>query len=276
MENDIDATLSALKIKLFCDGADLDGILSMYRYPWIRGFTTNPTLMRKAGIRDYEAFGRRLLAEVPDRPVSLEVFSDDLESMEVQARTIATWGSNVNVKIPVTNTKGIFTGPLLRRLSADGIALNVTALTTLEQVTWVADALDPNTPAIISVFAGRVADTGIDPVPLMTAAVAAIGHRPMVELLWASPREILNLFQAESTGTHIITATQDILNKLSLVGKDLTEYSLDTVRMFYTDAMAAGFSIGSISNSVRHWTQHPDELPSGTHRAVALFSDAEA
>lgn len=232
-----------LKIKLFSDGADLDGILAMYRNPWISGFTTNPTLMRKAGITDYEGFGRKVLAAVPDRPVSLEVFSDELAGMEEQARKIATWGPNVNVKIPVTNTRGVFTGPLLSSLSSEGVALNVTAIMTLDQVKQVADALHPDTPAIISVFAGRIADTGIDPVPLMKEAVAAIAHRPKAELLWASPREVLNVFQAESTGTHIITATPDILNKLSLTDKDLEEYSLETVKMFYNDATAAGFTI---------------------------------
>jgi len=243
MTTSSNARISALKIKLFSDGADLDGILAMYRNPWISGFTTNPTLMRKAGISNYEAFGRRLLAAVPDRPISLEVFADDLEGMEVQARKIATWGSNVNVKIPVTNTKSVFTGPLISRLSADGVELNVTAIMTLDQVKAVADALHPDTAAIISVFAGRIADTGVDPEPLMRSAVAAIAHRPKAELLWASPREVLNVFQAEATGTHIITATPDILNKLSLTGKDLTEYSLETVKMFHNDATAAGFSI---------------------------------
>jgi transaldolase len=243
MKKNIDATISALKIKLFCDGADLDGILAMYRTPWIKGFTTNPTLMRKAGIRDYEEFGRKVLAEVPDRPVSLEVFSDELDGMEAQARKIATWGPNVNVKIPVTNTKRVFTGPIIKRLSAEGVVLNVTALTTLEQVKCVVDALHKDTPAIISVFAGRVADTGVDPVPLMKAAVAAVKSHPKAELLWASPREVLNIFQANETGTHIITATQDILKKLDIIGTDLSEYSLDTVKMFHNDAMAAGFSI---------------------------------
>ena len=236
-------TVEQLKIKLFCDGADFDSILSMYKVPYIKGFTTNPTLMRKAGITDYEAFGRKVLAAVPDRPVSLEVFADDLENMEIQAGKIATWGSNVNIKIPVTNTKGEFTGPLLKTLSKKGVVLNITALMTAKQVAEVAECLDPNTPSIISVFAGRVADTGVDPVPVMKDCLAALKDHPKAELLWASPRELLNVFQADEVGCHIITATPDVLGKLKLVGKDLTEYSLDTVKMFFTDATAAGFSI---------------------------------
>jgi transaldolase len=232
-----------LRIKLFCDGADFDSIMTMYKNPSIQGFTTNPTLMRKAGITDYERFGRKVLAAVHDRPVSLEVFADDIRGMEQQARAIATWGPNVNVKIPVTNTKGEFTGRLINRLSHDGIELNVTAIMTLDQIKEVADALDPNVPAIISVFAGRIADTGVDPVPLMAEGLKLLKHRPKAQLLWASPRELLNVFQADEIGCHIITATPDILVKLKLVGKDLTEYSLDTVKMFYTDAASAGFSI---------------------------------
>jgi transaldolase len=236
-------TTEQLKIKLFCDGADFDSIIRMYKDPIIRGFTTNPTLMRKAGVSDYESFGRKLLAAVPDRPVSLEVFADDVCSMERQAREIATWGPNVNVKIPVTNTEREFTGPLINRLSRDGIELNITAIMTLDQIRAVADALDADTPAIISVFAGRIADTGIDPVPLMAEGLSLLKDRPKAKLLWASPRELLNVFQADEIGCHIITATPDILVKLKLVGKDLSEYSLDTVKMFYTDATAAGFSI---------------------------------
>jgi transaldolase len=232
-----------LKIKLFCDGADIESILAMYQDPLIQGFTTNPTLMRKAGITDYEAFGRKVLAAVPDRPVSLEVFADDLVNMGIQGRKIATWGPNVNVKIPVTNTSGEFTGSLIKTLSSEGVVLNITALMTVKQVEEVAECLDPNTPAIISVFAGRVADTGVDPVVLMGDCLKALHDRPKAELLWASPRELLNIFQADEVGCHIITATPDILAKLKLVGKDLTEYSLDTVKMFYKDAVAAGFSI---------------------------------
>jgi transaldolase len=232
-----------LKIKLFADGADLNSILELYKNPRIQGFTTNPTLMHKAGITDYEQFGRKLLAAVQDRPISLEVFADDLETMEIQARKIATWGSNVNIKIPVTNTKGEFAGSLISKLSAEGVQLNVTAIMTPQQVRKVAEALDPRTPAIISVFAGRVADTGVDPMPLMRECLAALKDRPLAELLWASPREVLNVFQANEVGAHIITATPDVLAKLKLFGKDLDEYSLDTVKMFHNDATAAGFSI---------------------------------
>jgi transaldolase len=184
-----------------------------------------------------------LLAAVQDRPISLEVFADDLETMEIQARKIATWGSNVNIKIPVTNTKGEFAGSLISKLSAEGVQLNVTAIMTPQQVRKVAEALDPRTPAIISVFAGRVADTGVDPMPLMRECLAALKDRPLAELLWASPREVLNVFQANEVGAHIITATPDVLAKLKLFGKDLDEYSLDTVKMFHNDATAAGFSI---------------------------------
>ena len=232
-----------LNVKLFCDGADFDSILSMYKNPYIKGFTTNPTLMRKAGISDYEAFGRKVLAAVPDRPVSLEVFADDLENMEIQANKIATWGSNVNIKIPITNTKGEFTGPLIKILSAKGVVLNITAIMTVKQVEDVAACLDPNTASIISVFAGRIADTGVDPVPLMANCLKVLRKQPKAELLWASPRELLNVFQANDVGCNIITATPDILAKLKLVNKDLTEYSLDTVKMFYGDASAAGYSI---------------------------------
>jgi transaldolase len=234
---------SDLKIKIFADGADYESMMALYAEPYIKGFTTNPTLMRKAGIGDYEAFGRKILDSIPDRPISLEVFADDFESMEKQARIIASWGSNVNVKIPVTNTKGEFSGKLIRRLSSDGIALNVTALLSLNQVARVAEALDENTPAIVSVFAGRVADTGVDPVPLMTEALKLLKSRPSAELLWASPRELLNIFQADQIGTHIITVTHDLLKKLANVGYDLEAFSLDTVKMFYNDALASRFSI---------------------------------
>ncbi|KAB2939000.1 MAG: transaldolase [Hyphomicrobium sp.] len=236
-------TVSDLKIKIFADGADLAGILDMHKNPLIKGFTTNPTLMRKAGIDDYEAFGRELLAEVPDRPVSLEVFADDFEEMERQALAIASWGRNVNVKIPVMNTKGIFAGPLLNSLSRRGVVLNVTAIMTPAQVKAVADALDPEVPAIISVFAGRVADTGRDPVPHMKECLAALSKRPKAELLWASPRELLNIFQADEMGCHIITVTNDVIAKLKLVGKNLDDYSRETVEMFYKDATASKFRI---------------------------------
>ncbi|HMD54301.1 MAG TPA: transaldolase [Phycisphaerae bacterium] len=236
-------SVDKLRIKLFADGADFDGIMKMYANPMIKGFTTNPTLMRKAGISDYEAFARKVLAAIPDRPVSLEVFADDFDAMEKQAKAIASWGKNVNVKIPVTNTKREFSGPLIRKLSAAGVVLNVTALLTLEQVKEVTDCLAKDTPAIISVFAGRIADTGSDPVPIMAEAVKIMRAKPKAELIWASPRELLNIFQADEIGCHIITATNDILAKLSLVGKNHDDYSLDTVQMFYRDAAAAGFSI---------------------------------
>lgn len=233
----------SLKIKLFADGADFDGMLAMYKLPYIKGFTTNPTLMRKAGISDYEAFARRVLKAIPDRPVSFEVFADDLNGMEHQARQIASWGQNVNVKIPVTNTAGQFTGAIIRSLAKDGIVLNLTAVMTVAQVQEIAAALVEETPAIVSVFAGRVADTGVDPMPHMRACKKALSARPRAELLWASPRELLNVFQADEVGCDIITATNDILAKLPLVGKKLDEYSLETVKMFYQDARASGFTI---------------------------------
>lgn len=243
-------TIDKLRVKLFADGADIDGILEMYKLPHITGFTTNPTLMRKAGITDYEAFGRKLLAAIPDRPVSLEVFADDFAEMEDQALAIASWGRNVYVKIPVTNTRGESAERLVERLSQAGVSLNVTALLTLDQVQAVTDALSPQVPAIISVFAGRVADTGIDPVPVMAQALEIMKVKPKAELLWASPRELLNIVQAHEVGCHIITATNDILKKLSLLNKDLRAYSLETVEMFYRDARAAGYSIAGAKQAV--------------------------
>ncbi|MEQ8228943.1 MAG: transaldolase [Rhodospirillales bacterium] len=232
-----------LKIKLFADGADLDSMLALYADSRIKGFTTNPTLMRKAGIQDYEAFAHQVLKAIPDRPVSFEVFADDLSTIERQAETIAAWGDNVNVKIPVTNTQGEFTGPIIERLSARGVQLNITAIFSLAQVEAVAGALAPETPAIISVFAGRVADTGLDPMPLMAECREALGGNPNWELLWASPRELLNIFQADAVGCHIITATPDLLAKLSGVGKNLEAFSLETVEMFFNDAQSAGYTI---------------------------------
>ena len=231
------------RIKLFADGADLAGIKEMAANPLIRGFTTNPTLMRKAGVADYKAFALEVLKIVDDRPVSFEVFADDFDQMERQALEIASWGRNVNVKIPVTNTQGKFAGPLIERLSAQGVQLNVTAVLTIEQVRRIAERLAAGTPSIVSVFAGRIADTGRDPVPIMADAVGVLKAKPRAELIWASPRELLNIFQAQAIGCHIITATNDILKKLSLVGKDLDAYSLETVEMFYKDAKAAGFTI---------------------------------
>jgi transaldolase len=232
-----------LRISLYSDGADLASILEMYAKPWIRGFTTNPTLMRKAGVSDYEAFGRSLLVAVPGRPISLEVFADDEREMELQALTIATWGANVNVKIPVTNRAGVFLGPLIRRLAEAGVALNVTAILTLDQVERVVEALTPGAWAIVSVFAGRIADTGVDPVPIMAEAKRILRRRPRVQLLWASPRELLNVFQAEEAGCDIITVVPEILRKMDLVGKDLVAYSRETVEMFHRDARTAAYQI---------------------------------
>lgn len=235
--------LDRLAIKLFADGADLEGMLEAYRNPLIRGFTTNPTLMRKAGVDDYSAFAKRVLAAIPDKPVSFEVFADDLESMLQQARVISGWSANVNVKIPVMTTSGQSTAPIVAQLSSEGVALNVTALMTVAQVQEVAEALSPDANAIVSVFAGRVADTGVDPIPHMRDCLEALKARPRAELLWASPREVLNVFQADEIGCHIITATNDLLSKLMLVGKDLTAYSRETVQMFFDDARASGFDI---------------------------------
>ncbi|OGG55276.1 transaldolase [Candidatus Kaiserbacteria bacterium RIFCSPHIGHO2_02_FULL_49_11] len=237
------SNMKNLHVKLFADGADLKGMKEMAANPMIRGFTTNPTLMRNAGIVDYKLFARQVLDAIPDKPVSFEVFADDFDAMEEQALEIASWGQNVNVKIPVTNTRGESSGALIERLSRAGVKLNVTALLTLEQVKTVIKRLAAETPAFISVFAGRVADTGLDPVPMMAEAVRIMKEKPKAELIWASPRELLNVFQADSVGCHIITATNDILKKLSLVGKDLNSYSLDTVKMFYNDALAAGYRI---------------------------------
>jgi transaldolase len=234
-------TVSDLKVAIFADGADKAGMLDMYAKPYIRGFTTNPTLMRKAGITDYEKFAREILQEIPDRPISFEVFADDFAEMARQARKIAIWGKNVRVKIPITNTRRESSVPLCERLTREGIPLNVTALFTLEQVQAVVDAVKEGAPTYVSVFAGRIADTGVDPVPLMTEAVDRLAVAPNTELIWASPRELLNIFQADAIGCHIITVTNDILQKLSLVGKNLGDYSLDTVKMFYGDGKSAGF-----------------------------------
>jgi transaldolase len=235
--------LNELKVKLFADGADKAAMLEMYANPQISGFTTNPTLMRKAGIPSYEAFAHDILAAIPDRPISLEVFADEFPEMERQARKIASWGSNVYVKIPVTNTRGESTTGLVERLSKDGVQVNVTALLTLDQARAVARALADGAPSNISIFAGRIADTGMDPVPVMSQAVELLRPQPQIELIWASPRELLNVFQADAIGCHIITATTDILKKLGLIGKDLTQYSLETVQMFYTDAAKSGFAL---------------------------------
>lgn len=234
-------SLTSLKVKLFADGAEKGPMLEMYADPRIQGFTTNPTLMRKAGINDYEQFAKDILSAIPDRPISFEVFADEFGEMERQARIISAWGPNVYVKIPVTNTRGLTCFELARRLSHEGVKLNITALLPLDQVEGVVEALAGGAPAAVSVFAGRIADTGRDPVPLMAAAVEMLRPHPQMELIWASPRELLNVFQADAIGCHIITATPDILKKLSLVGKGLAEYSLDTVKMFREDAVKSGF-----------------------------------
>ena len=236
-------TLSELKIKIFADGADKAAMLELYAQPHIQGFTTNPTLMCKAGIRDYEAFARDILEAIPDPPISFEVFADDDTEMERQGRRIATWGTNVYVKIPVTNTKGKSSAGLVRRMAQAGVKLNVTALLPLDQVRDISAALADGPPACISVFAGRIADTGVDPLPLMSAALEMIGIYPNIELIWASPRELLNIVQADAIGCHIITVTNDILRKLVLLGKDLHEYSLDTVKMFHDDAVKSAFAL---------------------------------
>ncbi len=232
-----------LKIKIFADGADKKGMLEMYDRPYIKGFTTNPTLMRKAGISDYRAFARDILEAIPDRPISFEVFSDEFDEMERQGMEIAGWGEKVYVKIPVTNTRQEPAFQLINRLSKRGVKLNITAILTLEQVREVVASLADHTPSYVSVFAGRIADTGRDPLPLMTAALELLKLNPAAELIWASPRELLNILQAEAIGCHIITVTNDILKKLDLVGYDLASYSLDTVKMFYNDAKQAGYTL---------------------------------
>lgn len=243
-------SVNQLKIKIFADGADKKGMLEMYQNPFIKGFTTNPTLMKKAGITDYQSFALDILKSIKDRPISFEVFSDDLEEMYEQAIHIARWGKNVYVKIPVTNTLGIPTYDLIKKLSKKGVKQNITALMTLDQVRDVSDALSNGPESCISVFAGRVADTGRDPLPLMIEAMQIIQRHPEQELIWASPRELLNIFQGDAIGCHIITVTNDILKKLNFVGKDLLEFSLETVKMFYNDAVAAGFSLESISEVI--------------------------
>ena len=236
-------TLDDLSVKIFADGADIKGMLEMYEKPYIKGFTTNPTLMRKAGVTDYEAFAREVLRNIPDRPISFEVFSDNFDEMDLQARKIASWGENVYVKIPVTNTKDESSALIVKNLSSAGVKLNVTAMLTLDQVREISAALAGGAAAYISVFAGRVADAGVDPVPIMAEAVEIIKPHPQIELIWASPRELLNVLQADDIGCQVITVTNDILKKLSLIGKDLKEYSLDTVKMFRNDALVAGYSL---------------------------------
>ena len=235
--------IESLKTKIFADGADLAGMMEMYGQAYIKGFTTNPTLMRKAGVADYRAFAQQVLRAIPDLPISFEVFSDDFPEMDRQAREIAGWGDNVYVKIPVTNTRGEGAAELVRRLSHDGIKVNVTAMMTLEQVAVMTAAVRDGAPSCLSMFAGRIADTGRDPIPLMIEALAIMRRAPTAELIWASPRELLNVLQANEIGCHIITVTNDILKKLSLINRALEDYSLDTVKMFFSDARAAGFSL---------------------------------
>jgi transaldolase len=235
--------LESLKVKIFADGADKAGMIEMYEKPFIKGLTTNPTLMKKAGITDYESFAIDILKTVRDKPISFEVFSDDLDEMYRQAMKISTWGENVYVKIPVTNTQSLSTCRIIKDLSNNGVKLNVTALMTLTQVRDVVLSLNSEVPSYISVFAGRIADTGVDPIPLMAAAVEMIKINPNAELIWASPRELLNIFHADSVNCQIITVTNDILKKLAMVGYDLDTYSLDTVKMFYGDAVTAGFKL---------------------------------
>jgi transaldolase len=232
-----------LKIKIFADGAEKAGMLEMAGKSWVQGLTTNPTLMRKVGISDYKAFAKEILGLIRQKPISFEVFSDEFPEMERQAMEIASWGDNVYVKLPITNTRREPIYPLIQKLVTRKVKLNVTALMTLEQVKGTVRALDPTVPSYISVFAGRIADTGQDPLPLMVDSLKAMKINPKAELIWASPRELLNIFQADEIGCHIITVTNDILKKLSLIGYDLSEYSLDTVKMFYKDGKAAGFDI---------------------------------
>jgi len=235
--------VASLRVKIFADGANRASILELADNPWIRGFTTNPTLMRSAGITDYEAFGRSLAQVIPERPFSFEVLSDDFDEMEQQALRIATWGENVYVKIPITDTRGRSSSALVKRLAQQGVKINVTALMTLDQVDAVIPVLRHGPPSCISIFAGRVADTGCDPLPILCGALERMRAYPQIELIWASPRELFNIVQADAIGCHIITVTHDLLKKLPLLGRDLTEYSLDTVKMFVNDARAANFTL---------------------------------
>ncbi len=241
------ARAATLQVKIFADGADLASILELAKNPLISGFTTNPTLMRKAGVKDYESFGRKLTRAIPDRPFSFEVLSDDFDEMEQQALRIAGWGENVYVKIPITNTRRQSSAPLVDRLSRQGVKVNVTAIMTLDQVDAVIPSLRHGAPACISIFAGRVADAGIDPLPILCSALVRMRNHPQIELIWASPRELFNIVQADNIGCHIITVTHDLLKKLSMLGRDLDDFSLDTVRMFYEDARTAGFSLPGVA-----------------------------
>lgn len=236
-------TLESLRVKVFADGADLPGMLALAQQPHVKGFTTNPTLMRQAGVDDYRIFAKQVLAEIADRPISFEVFSDEVDEMAQQALEISSWGENVNVKIPVTTTTGTSTAPLVRRLADEGVRLNVTALMTVDQVRTVTESLAGGPPSYISVFAGRIADTGRDPIPLMSEALEVMAAAPNAELIWASPREVLNIVQADAIGCHVITVTHDLLRKVANLGKDLDQFSLETVQMFHDDAAQAGYSL---------------------------------
>ncbi len=236
-------SLDNLAVQVFADGASISGIRDLAAKPWVKGFTTNPTLMRNAGVADYESFARDALRVVSDRPISFEVFSDDFDEMEHQALTLSGWGENVFVKIPVTNTAGESSAKLIVRLAEQGVKVNVTALLTMQQVTWVSDCLAGGPPCFVSLFAGRIADTGRDPVPLVAAAVAIVNRYENQSLIWASPREVLNVVQADAVGCHVITVTHDLLKKVELFGRNLDEFSLETVRMFHRDASEAGLSI---------------------------------
>jgi len=234
---------SCFKIKIFADGADLENILALAKNPLISGYTTNPTLMRKAGIKDYVEFAKKVLEHITTEPVSFEVFADEFGEMERQAREIASWGENVYVKVPITNTKAESSFELIRQLSAEGIKLNVTAIMTIPQIEGLVEVLDPGTPAVVSVFAGRIADTGRDPIPVMSRSIEILKSKRLAEVLWASPREVLNIFQADEVGCHIITVTPDLIKKLDSAGKSLEDFSLETVKMFFGDALSAGYSI---------------------------------
>ena len=235
--------INGLKVKIFADGADKVGMLEMNMNPLIKGMTTNPTLMKKAGVTDYQGFAKEILRQIKDKPISFEVFADDFEEMERQSKIIASWGDNVNIKIPITNTKGVSTFPLIERLTKEGIIINVTAMMTFEQVKEVTSVLSAGKGGFVSVFAGRIADTGKDPVPIMKEIVEYLKDYNNVELIWASPREVLNIIQANEIGCHIITVTNDLIEKLKTLGKDLDQFSLETVQMFYNDAKAVGYTI---------------------------------
>jgi transaldolase len=236
-------TVEHLKVQIFADGADKDSMIRLYQLPFIKGFTTNPTLMRKAGVTDYKTFAREVLSAIRDRPISFEVFADEFDEMERQAKEISGWGDNVYVKIPITNTRRESSLPLLERLAQSGLRLNVTAVMPQEQIASAARSLEGSPSSYISVFAGRIADTGRDPIPLMAEAVGMLKSSPHIQLIWASPRELLNIFQADAIGCDVITVTSDILRKLDLVGKELDDYSLDTVQMFFDDGRKAAYTL---------------------------------